>query len=309
MLSHNLVIMHVHRARSLVFLLCILATPLIAATQTAVDELAALVSRQKILLAAAAAKETQAELEDLRPGLQKLVFDYNALLARHPDFAAGYASFGLLLGNPVIGENKEATKQLLTANRLDPDIPMVKNQLGNFLAEEGRPIEALHYYLEAVELSPKEPLYHLQIGTLLIEARDDFLKSGEWTREKIDDAMLDAFATAADLAPARFDLAYRHAMAYYDLADTEWPAALDVWRELIERASTPLDRQTLQLHEANILGKLGHLDEARGVLRKVTEPVLAVQKQKLLAELNAPKPAATPTPDPKADTIPIDAAP
>ncbi len=304
MLSVITVTMHALRARSLILMLCALSAPQFAAAQTAVDELAGLVARQKNLLAAAATKETPSELEDLRPGLQKLVFDYNALLARHPDFAAGHASFGLLLGNPVIGENKEATKELLIANRLDPDIPVVKNQLGNFLAEEGRPIEALHFFLEAVELAPKEPLYHLQIGTLLIEAREDFLKSGQWTREKIDDAMLDAFATAADLAPERFDLAYRHAMAYYDLADTEWPAALDLWRELIERAATPLDRQTLQLHEANVLGKLGHLDEARTVLRKITEPVLAVQKQKLLTELNTPKPEQKP-----AATIPVDAAP
>lgn len=304
MLSAYFAIMPVNRVCRLLFvLICALTAPLAAAAPTAADELATLVAQQKELLAAAAAKETASELEDLRPQLQKLVFSYNALLARHPDFAAGHVSFGLLLGHPVIGESKQAAIQLLIANRLDPDIPMVKNQLGNYLAEEGKPLEALHYYLEASALSPKEPLYHAQIGTLLVEARDDFLKSGEWTREKLDDSMLDAFATATELAPARFDLAYRHAMAYYDLADTEWPAALDVWRELQARTTTSRDRQLLQIHEANVLGKLGQLDEARAVLRKVTDPVLAVQKQKLLAELNPSKPR------PKPSVAPIDAAP
>lgn len=267
------------------------------------DELAALVARQKPLLEKAATKETPTELDDLRPQLQKLVFDYDAFLARNPDFAAGHASYGLLLGNPVIGERKLATAQLLTANRLDPDIPVVKNQLGNYLAEEGKPVEALHFYLEAVALAPKEPLYHLQIGNLLAEGRDDFLKSGQWTREKIDDTMLDAFAEAADLAPDRLDIAYRHAMAYYDLADTEWPAALDLWRELEERAQTPFDRQTMRLHQANVLGKMGHPDQARSLLKTVTEPLLAVQKQKLAEQLDAP------APKPAATTIPIDAAP
>ena len=68
----------------------------------------------------------------------------------------------------------------MRANQLDSDLPLVKNQLGNYLAEEGRPLEAINYYLAATRLEPKEPLYHFQIGTLLSAARDDFLKSGEW---------------------------------------------------------------------------------------------------------------------------------
>ena len=298
MLSAYAATMNAHRARRLAaFFLCALALGAPVAAQTAADELAPLASRQQTLLAAAAAKETPDELEDLRPALQKLVFDYEALLTRHPDFAAARASYGLLLGHPVIGERKQAATQLLIANRLDPDIPVVKNQLGNFLAEEGKPLEALHYFLEAAKIAPKEPLYHHQIGTLLVEARDDFLKSGQWTREKLDDAMLDAFSTAADLAPGRFDHAYRHAMAYYDLADTEWPAALDLWRELQKRVESRRDRQLLQLHEANVLGKLGQTAAARALLKKISDPVLETQKQKLLAELAPP-----------AD-IPIDAAP
>ncbi|MFH1498103.1 MAG: hypothetical protein ABII82_09795 [Verrucomicrobiota bacterium] len=287
--------------RLAVLLLCALAAQLPARATTAAEEdLAALVARQQPLLEQAAAKQTPAELEDLRPRFQKLVHDYEALLARHPGFAAAHASYGLLLANPVVGERKQAAVQLLAANRLDPDIPLVKNQLGNFLAEEGKPLEALHYYLEAVALAPREPLYHHQIGTLLVEARDTFIGSGQWTRQKLDDAMLDAFAEAADLAPDRFDHAYRHAMAHYDLAEPEWPAALELWRELQERAETAADRQLLQLHEANVLGKLGQPAQARALLRKVTEPALAVQKQKLLVELAPPKAPAT---------VPVDAAP
>lgn len=293
--------MHVAR-RLAALLLCALAAhaPARAAADPAADELASLVARQQPLLEQAATKQTPEELEDLHPRFQKLVGDYEALLARHPGFAAAHASYGLLLANPVIGERKQAAVQFLAANRLDPDIPLVKNQLGNFLAEEGKPLEALHYYLEAVALSPREPLYHHQIGTLLVEARDTFLTSGQWTRQKLDDAMLDAFAEAADLAPDRFDHAYRHAMAYYDLAEPEWPAALELWRELQEHVETAADRQLLQLHEANVLGKLGQTAQARALLRKVTEPVLAVQKQKLLAELAPPAAPAT---------IPVDAAP
>src|SRR5208282_5215792 len=119
---------------------------------------------------------------------------YESLLRDNPDFAAGYASYGYMLWR--VGARKEAVAILLKANQLDPDIPLVKNELGNYLAEEGKPMEALNYYLAAIKLEPGEPLYHYQLGTLLYEARDDFMKSGEWTRASIDKAMFEAFRKA-----------------------------------------------------------------------------------------------------------------
>ena len=54
-----------------------------------------------------------------------------------------------------ISMRKQAVAILLKANQLDPDIPLVKNELGNYLAEEGKPLEALNYYLSAVKLEPE----------------------------------------------------------------------------------------------------------------------------------------------------------
>ena len=78
----------------------------------------------------------------------------------------------------------------------------MKNQLGNYLAEQGRPLEAAKYYLAAIELDPQEPLYRLQLGNLLSAARDPLLKSPDWTRATFDRAMLDAFAMAVKKASA-----------------------------------------------------------------------------------------------------------
>jgi len=86
----------------------------------------------------------------------------------------------------------------------------------------------------------------------LTEARDDFLKSGDWTRPQLDAAMHNAFKRAAELAPDRFEFAYRYAESFADLATPDWDAALKEWSALEEKAPTPIERQVMRLHAANI---------------------------------------------------------
>jgi tetratricopeptide (TPR) repeat protein len=184
-----------------------------------------------------------------------------------------------------VGLRKQAVAILLKANEMDPNIPLVKNELGNYLAEDGKPLQAVNYFLSAVKLKPKEPLYHYQLGTLLCEARDDFLRSGEWTRDSVDHAMQEAFKSAAELAPDRIEFAYRYAESFYDMADPDWPAALKVWQGLESKAQSELERQTMCLHQANVLIYMGRADQARKVLDTVILPALDEQKQKLVARI------------------------
>jgi tetratricopeptide (TPR) repeat protein len=250
-------------------------------------ELKAIYDRQQTLLAIAATKTSQAELEDLHVQFQQLTNDYEDYLGKYPKLSAGYVSYALFLAKPVMGERKRAAALLLKANQLNPDLPVVKNQLGNYLAEEGKPIEALNYYLAAVKLAPKEPLYHHQIGLLIAESRDDFLKSGEWTRATLDKAMQDAFEQAMALSPGNIPYAYRYCESFYDLEVPEWEEALANWRALEGKVSTELAKQTIRLHEANILIKQGKSAEARALLRTVKEDALQAQKRKLAGELEA----------------------
>jgi tetratricopeptide (TPR) repeat protein len=164
---------------------------------------------------------------------------------------------------------------------------MVKNQLGNILAEEGKPLQAAPYFIGAIKLEPNEPLYHYQLGTLLVEARDEFLAANttDWTRASLDRAMHEAFKRAAELAPDRFEFAYRYAESFYDLEKPDWPGALKAWSALEEKAPTAIERQTMRLHAANICLKLGKRDHAQALLETVDEPKLQGQKQKLVAEL------------------------
>jgi tetratricopeptide (TPR) repeat protein len=266
-------------------LLLLAALPSRAAESETLAErtLRQIVERQRTLLADASKQGDKFDEESLRAQLQAVSHDYERLLQDNPKFAAGYAAYGYLLGK--VGMRKESVAMLLKANQLDSDIPLVKNQIGNYLAEEGKPLEAAPYYLAAIKLEPNEPLYHYQLGTLLTVARDDFLKSGEWTRAALDQAMHHAFQRAAELAPDRFEFAYRYAESFYDLETPDWDGALKAWADLEEKAPTAVERQTMRLHAANILIKIDKPDHARALLETVDEPSLQAQKQKLVAQL------------------------
>jgi tetratricopeptide (TPR) repeat protein len=238
---------------------------------------------QKVLFADAAAQGESLDQPGFTTQVEQLTREYESLLRDNPKFAAGYASYGYMLWK--IGLRKQSVAILLKANQMDPDIPLVKNELGNYLAEEGKPLEALNYFLAAIKLEPNEPLYHYQLGTLLYEARDDFLRSGEWTRAAIDHSMLEAFGRAAQLAPDRVEFTYRYAECFYDMVDPDWAAALRAWQGMEAKAQSGVERETMRLHQANVLMNMGKGDQARKILDTVVDPTLSEQKQKLVARL------------------------
>ncbi len=270
---------------SVVVLLIGLLAPLRAAEGDSMAErsLKRIAEKQLELLAEAAKAGDKLDDATFQTQVQSVAHEYELLLRNNPSFAAGYAAYGFLLSK--VGMSKEAASMLLKANQLDPDIPLVKNQLGNHLAEDGKPLQAAPYYIAAIKLAPNEPLYHYQLGTLLVEARDDFIKSGEWTRASLDEAVHHAFQRAAELAPGRFEFAYRYAESFYDLEHPDWNEALKAWSGLEEKAPTAIERQTMRLHAANICLKLGKREHAQALIATVDEPKLQGQKQKLVAEL------------------------
>lgn len=242
-----------------------------------------LVEQQRELLASAAKAGENFDEQNFRMQVEQLCRGYEELLRANPKMAAGYAAYGYLLSK--VDQRKHSIAMLLKANQLDANLPLVKNQIGNYLAEEGKPLDAMPYFMAAIKLAPEEPLYHYQLGTLLYEARDDFLKSGEWKQEAIDRAIHEAFRKAAELAPDRIEFTYRYAESFYHKDPPDWDGALKAWSELELKAPTEIERQTMRLHTANVLLRQGKPAKARAVLDAVTEEALQKEKQKLVAEL------------------------
>jgi tetratricopeptide (TPR) repeat protein len=253
----------------------------------AVKALKGIVAKQRAALAEAAKKESADEIEDVRPKLQRVADDYEALVKAHPDFAAAWAAYGLFLCEPVVEQRRTALALLFKANGLDGELPLVKNQIGVLLAEEGRMIEALNYFLAASDLAPEEALYHFQIGLVLDEARESFLKTQAWTAATIDKTVLEGFRRAVELAPERTDYAYRAAEAYYSLAEPRWEEALKAWSALEKRLSGDIEKQAVRLQMARVHWKIGHAADARELAASVAVAELKGQKAKLLAEFDA----------------------
>lgn len=241
-----------------------------------------IVRRQQTLFAHASGDDPKVDDDEFKHQVQQLSFDYESLLGEHPT-AKGYAAYGYFLGR--VDMRRQSIAMLLKSNERDPNQPFVKNQIGNYLAEEGQPLEAVNYFLAAIQLKPDEPLYHYQLGTLLHEARADFLKSGQWTAANLDHTMHEAFRRAAELAPDRIEFTYRYAESFYDLDPPDWDGALKAWSALEEQAKSNVERETMRLHAANIFLKTNRPDQARVLLATVHEPALEEQKQKLVAQL------------------------
>ncbi len=254
-----------------------------AQTEQAQLDLKDIVNRQQTLLQNASKPGFKLDDAVVKLQFETICREYDLLTRDHPNFAPAYAAYGYLLRR--LDMRKQSMVMLLKANQLNPNDPLVKNQLGNFLAEDGKPLEAVNYFVAAVKLAPKEPLYHYALGTLLYEARDDFLKNGVYTQEQLETAVHQAFKTAAELAPDRIEFTYRYAESFYDLTKPDWEGALRAWAALEERAPTPIERETMRLQAANVLIKQGKFDLARVLLSTVTEPDLAATKEKLIAQL------------------------
>lgn len=252
-----------------------------SATEAKLKEI---VARQKEVFADAEKAGENVDQDNLRLQCQQISNDYDLLLRRNPSYAPAHVAFALFLNK--LDNRKEALEHLLAANRLDPNLPLVKNQLGNYLAEEGKPIDAMNYYLSAIQLEPKEPLYHLQLGNLIAEARDEFLKTGQWTREQLDKTMRATLQEAAECAPNDWRYGYRYGLCFYDLETPDWPAALAFWRDFEKRMKPGVEQEACRLHQAKIQIAQKNFDEARQTLETVKEPVLAREKEKLVAGLS-----------------------
>lgn len=260
-----------------------------ANTEQADRELREIVADQQAIFAAAEAARERDKFDpdNFRSQMQQLTRRYDRLLRVNPNYVPGCVAYGLLLSR--IGMTREGAAFMYKANELDDQLPVVKNQLGNFCIEEGRPLEAFVFYNAAIALEPREPLYYYQLGTLLAEARDIFLKDapGMWTRAKIDRAMQAAFLEATELAPGDWRYAYRYGLSFYDIEMGEWEAALQFWNVFETKLKPGIEQQVCRLHQAKVLGKLRRIKDAQAKLDTVTANELMTQKMAADLELDA----------------------
>ena len=254
-----------------------------AAESMSERELKRILQRERTIIAAAQSAGEAMDRGNTEMQLREVVQEYESLLRRDPQFIAGFIAYGLFLNNA--GEAKRAYAIFKKAEKIEPELAVIKNQLGNHHAEEGEYEKALTYYQGAVALEPKEALYHYQLGTLLYEFREFFIDAKLFTRDALLTRCGEAFARAAELAPDNIAYTYRHAESFYDLPTPDWPGALAAWKAIEQRTKAGVEQETILLQEANVLIQLGQPDTARAVLERVTAEPLQTNKKKLVDQL------------------------
>lgn len=223
--------------------------------------------------------------EELEQKFGEIAFAYSNYLLDNPDDVEALILYGKLLRQ--LGEEKRAFDIFLKADELDPNIAVIKQQIGNYLVETGNGKAALTFYLNAIAIDPEIPEYNYALGEILHAFRPELLNDGIYTPDALDREMLKAFRAAAQLAPDNFDMQMRLGESYYDLNNPDWKAALLHWEKL--RKATPdyneLRCQILDLHSARALVKLGEIREAKLLLDKIDQTMLQKTHDFILKEI------------------------
>ncbi len=253
-------------------------------TDFATERLARLVEREARLHTQLRENPELLGPEEIKRRVGDLVQAYQAFLADNPDDVQALILYGKLLRRA--GEDEAAFDAFLKTDELEPRIAVVKQQIGTYLAEQGRPVEALAFHLHAIELEPETAAYHFGLGQLLTGFRDEFVDQEVFTDDAIDREMIKAFRTAARLGPDNFDFQMRLGEAYYDLTNPDWKNALLHWNRLRQDAFDSLRVEIIDLHRARVLGELGRYGEARKLAETVEEPALQFSRDQVLEFLS-----------------------
>lgn len=262
------------------------------------SRLSTIVAKERTLFLAANNKRAMNEKELTRK-IQDLVADFESYLADNPKDLTALILYGKFLRR--VDQPGPATGVFLKADKLDPDIAVIKQQIANYLTEEGRIAEALPYLLRAVELSPEKAIYHNQLGSFLFLFREELIRLGITTQSTNDRNMMIAFREAAKLESDNFDYRVRYAQSFFDVSNPDWGEALKVWNALSSEGNRSIEKaEYLLLCQARILVKLGRLKEAKVLIDRVRSPVMGATKRRLLDLLASPPEKS---PDKSSDAI------
>lgn len=274
---------HPHRLFAIAALCLAAATTTEAQSSVAEERLADIAMREERIYKKIAEDPEFYSADDIERHVTDLIGAYGAYLIDHPEDVNALILYGKLLRR--VERFDEAFAAFLKADKVDPGIAVVKQQIGTHLAEGGKAKAALPFYLRAVELEPETAAYHFALGQLLHEFRATFIEEEIFTRDALEREMLRAFKKAGTLEPDNFDLQMRLGEAYYDLGSPDWKAALLHWNKLREAVENELQAEIIDLHRARVMGKLGRTGEAISLAQNVQTPGLQKSKRQVLDEI------------------------
>ena len=188
------------------------------------------------------------------------------------------------------GDPDTAYKRFSEADRINPNIAVVKQQLANYEAEHGMPEEAYKNLKSAIVLDGKIAIYYIQLADLLLIYREEFLNKQIFAQEKIDKEMIDAIATASKLEPKNSKIHWKYARFFYDVGKPDWNKALAQWNYVLQNfAPLNIDKQTALANKARVLIELNRDQEAEEILKQINFEALSPDIKKLMSVIENAK--------------------
>lgn len=208
---------------------------------------------------------------------------YENFVVQNQRYVYGLILYGKFLRR--IDDRSRAHKYFMQAQRLDPEISVVYQQLAVFFAEEGEYKAAVASFLKAIELDPRIAVYHYQLGEILALYHRELIRAEIMTEEEYIRQMTGAFENAVRLEPSNLHYQWRYGEIFFQLDDPDWDKALLHWQRL--RRQTPLlhEKDLVRLQEARVLIAMGKTREARDLLDRIDRPALAAHQSELLEQL------------------------
>lgn len=238
----------------------------------AAKQLGLIVEKQEALMQRLEAEaDTLPESEQVRL-LQEQISLYQDFLTRNSKSLEGFILYGKFLRS--IGQDKAAYEAFLQAHALDPKVAVVKQQIANYLTETGRYAEAYPFFVSAVELAPKEPVYYYSLGEFLALHRKEVEEADLLSEHDIDYQMLKAFELASRYQPQSRQLALRYGQAFFDLELPQWAIGMKVWIDLFKSSNSHEEQDYIRFNQARILHEMGNRGEALSVLDEIVAPSL-----------------------------------
>lgn len=217
---------------------------------------------------------------------QEIVSDYEVYLGENPKDTNALILYGKFLRK--VGQEQHAVDYFLEADSVNPKLAVVKQQLGNYLIEEGRPVDAFPFLIMTIELAPSQPDYHFHLGSFLFLFEEELVREKIISKDRAGSFMHKSFEQAAKLSPANFDYQLRYAQSFFDYPDSSKQHALHVWNKLVQKfpKRSNTEKDYFKLSKARILLDLNRKSDALTLLKSVSSSALESAKKSLILQVN-----------------------
>lgn len=235
-------------------------------------------------------KAPQTSKKELTRKAQEIVSLYEAYISENHKDTHALILFGKFLQQ--VGQSEHAVDYFLHADSINPKHAVVKQQLANYLIEQGRPVDAFPFLMMTIQLDPKVSAYHYQIGNFLHIFQSEIIETKLLAEHSLKSFMCKSFEKAFSLSPRNFNYGLRYAQSFFDCPEISRHDALRVWNDLSKNFPDLIksEKDYIKLCKARILLELNRKRQAKELIDSVSTSSLKKSKNSLLKQVMNRKP-------------------